>query len=169
MNFIIYYGSTKKQNMKRILDILIRELEDRGHSYSVIDKPVSFCTNCGVCKTTKQCCVKDDFSHTNVNNSDGIILLSPIFFFSFSAKTKAFLDRLYSIKLEGKILTAITLSGSDTESLYCGFDIVNEILLRTSEYCGCIYVPPINFVTGDKKLKTIDESDIESFVKNLEV
>ena len=100
------------------------------------------------------------------------MVLSPIYFFSFSSKAKAFLDRLYSTNLEGKILTAITLSGSETDSRYCGFDIVKDILKRTSEYCGSIYVEPINFVTHDKRLDFINgdiHSRLSEFFTKLEV
>lgn len=171
MNFVVYYGSTRKQNMKKVLDSLTNLLKERGHSYTVVEKTVSHCNNCGVCdnRPTRLCCIKDDFPSEAIKESDGIIILSPIFFFSFSAKSKAFLDRLYSVNLYRKILTAITLSGSETDSVYCGFDIIDEVLARTSEYCGCKYVPPINFVTKDRELENIDISLIKSFVENLEV
>lgn len=155
--------------MKKVLDSLTQSLTEKGHTYSVVDSNVSNCVNCGVCHTKEECCIKDGFPSEDLKDCDGIIVLSPIFFFSFSAKAKSFIDRLYSVSLEGKIFTAITLSGSDTDSLYCGFDIINEILLRTAEYCGCTYVTPINFVTGDEKLKSLDDSLIKSFVEDLEV
>lgn len=156
--------------MKKVLNSLTSLLEEKGHTYSVVDTQISNCLNCGVCSnTTKPCCIKDGFPSEAIKESDGIIILSPIFFFSFSAKAKSFLDRLYSISLEDKILTAITLSGSDIDSVYCGFDLIEEILIRTSEYCGSRYVPPINFVTKDKELETIDSDLMKSFVENLEV
>lgn len=167
MNFVIYYGSTRKQNMKKVLSALTDALNKKGHTYLVFDSPVSFCNSCRVCEKTGHCCIKDDFPEETIRNSDGVIILSPIFFFSFSAKAKAFLDRLFSINLDGKIVTAITLSGSAVTSIYCGFDIIKEILLRTSYYCGSKVVQPINFVTEDRELKEVDKSVIDYFVENL--
>lgn len=169
LKFVIYYGSTRKQNLKKIMDVLLTELNSRGHTYVVVDDSVAPCSNCGFCICNDHCCIKDSFPNKELKDCEGIIILSPIFFFSFSAKAKAFLDRLFSVNLEGKILTSITTSGSETEDMFCGFDIVDEIVYRTSEYCGCKYVKPINFVTEDKELKHIDESMIKSFVDSLEV
>ena len=169
MNLVIYYGSTKAYNMKKVLDSLSSILDNRGHKYTVIRETVYNCINCGFCVKHGECCLSDKFPKESLKECDGIIILSPIFFFSFSAKAKAFLDRLYSVKLEDKIITSITLSGSDTSSIYCGFDLIEETLIRTSEYCGSKYVQPINFVTGDKELEVLDTSIIESFVRDLEV
>ena len=169
MNFVIYYGSTKHKNMNLILDSLKKHLDNHGHTYTIHSEILTPCINCGNCIKTKKCVICDPFSKYSLKSCDGIIILSPIFFFSFSAKSKAFIDRLYSVDLEGKILTAITTSGSETNSVYCGFDLIEETLIRTSEYCGSKYVQPINFVTHDVKLDSIDEKIVENFVHSLEV
>lgn len=167
MNFVIYYGSTLKKNMKKVLDVLEESLQSKGHTYTIFDHNVLGCTNCGGCKTHSKCIIKDSFPTDCLQKCDGIILMSPIFFFGFSSKTKSFLDRLYSVNLEGKVLTAITLSGSDTLSEHCGVDIIDEVLYRTHKYCGCLYVPPINFVTYDREIESIESHNIDLFVESI--
>lgn len=166
MNIVIYNGSTLKGNMFRIQQILVNCLKYSQHNVEVIDSFVSPCRNCGYCRKHGKCCLKD-LPYEKLENSDVIILLSPIFFFGFSAKTKAFLDRLYSYDLSGKILTGVITSGSPAQSPYCGIDLIYEVFIRTSKYCGCSYSNLLHFVTGDT-LIDIDSVSIKEFVKTLE-
>lgn len=173
MELYIYNGSDKyKGNMQTIWEIINLKWRDNNTILHYNNEHLLPCKNCGGCKIHGECNIDHNLFNYGLKHCDGIVVLSPIYFFSFSSKAKAFLDRLYSTNLEGKILTAITLSGSETDSRYCGFDIVKDILKRTSEYCGSIYVEPINFVTHDKRLDFINgdiHSRLSEFFTKLEV
>lgn len=165
MNIVIYNGSTLKGNMFKIQQVLVGCLESQ-HNVEIIDSFVSPCKNCGYCGKYGRCCLKD-LPIEKLEKADAIILLSPIFFFGFSAKTKAFLDRLYAYRLSGKILTGIITSGSSAQSPYCGIDLIYEVFIRISEYCGCSYSDLLHFVTEDS-LINIDSDKVKEFVKVLE-
>lgn len=172
MKLYLFNGSAHyKGNADYIWRVFEHEARTkRNHIVHYNKETPSPCINCGVCRSEGEYCHLDDtMFQYGLDDCEGIIILSPIYFFSFSAKAKLFLDRLYSTDLSGKILTAITLSGSDTESRYCGFDIVSDTLKRTSEYCGSIYVEPINFVTGDKKIEYPVLDRLSEFIDRLEV
>lgn len=171
MKLYLFNGSAHKRgNAERLWRVFELEARTkRGHTIHYNGKIPSPCINCGMCAVNGKCSIDDKMFQYGLNDCDGIVILSPIYFFSFSAKAKLFLDRLYSTNLSGKILTAITLSGSDTESRYCGFDIVSDTLKRTSEYCGSVYVEPVNFVTGDKKIEYPVSDRLSEFIDRLEV
>lgn len=177
MELYIYNGSDRYEgNMSTIWKIISLEWRDKRtvnqHILHYNDRQLLPCRNCGYCRASGECNIDHNLFNYGLKKSDGIVILSPIYFFSFGAKAKAFLDRLYSTNLEGKMLTAITLSGSETDSRYCGFDIVKDVLKRTSEYCGSIYVEPINFVTHDKRLDFLKgdiQDRLSEFITRLEV
>lgn len=169
MKLYIYNGSeVRKGNADMLLNVIGKDWRDRGHSLYVNDKVLLPCKNCGQCKTQGICKIDNNLSSAELQRCDGIVIVSPIYFFSFSAKSKLFLDRLYSLNLSGKILTAITLSGSETDTRYCGTDIIKDVLKRTSEYCGSVYVEPLNFVTGDKGITYPIKQDLKEFIKLME-
>lgn len=63
------------------------------------DLKISPCLEIYGCKKTGHCVIKDDFQFAiqQVQNSDGIMLASPIFFYTVSAHTKIFMDRCQSL------------------------------------------------------------------------
>lgn len=168
MNILCFYGSPKHQNMEIIKSSLSSLLEYRGHSVTFIDKSFSPCINCGSCIKSHKCSLKDGFPNDLLDSCDGIIIMSPIYFFGLNAKSKAFLDRLYSTNLNNKLLTCITLSGSPTRSKDSGFDLIINTFKRISKFCGSIYVKPLNVVTKDSKLEHIPIKDIKKFIDRLE-
>ncbi len=66
---------------------------------SLHDKTIEFCTGCLVCQKTQRCVIKDDMQeiYPLFEKCDIIVLASPLYFWTISAKTKAFIERLYAI------------------------------------------------------------------------
>ena len=60
---------------------------------------ISPCLEIYGCKTTGRCAIQDDFQNVQdiLLASDGIMLASPIFFYTVSAHTKIFMDRCQSL------------------------------------------------------------------------
>ena len=59
------------------------------------------CTACDACRTKlkKDCIIKDDMKklYPKMKAADGIVIASPIYWFTVSAQTKLFMDRWYAL------------------------------------------------------------------------
>lgn len=175
MNIYSYNGGSLQRHMRGddnltfLWEIFSRQGHDKNYIMNYNSHDVKPCVGCRCCTGDKECYLDENMFSYGIKSCDGIVVFSPIYFFSFSARAKAFIDRLYSYDLSGKMITAVTVSGSSTDDRYCGFDLIKEILKRTAEYCGAVYVEPINFVTGDKKIDYPVHEDIARFLNRLEV
>lgn len=167
-DLFLYYGSSKRMNMGMVYDEVRKELLVRGHYiYSFFDE-VTACDGCRVCANGDGCPKFPAPVREALKTCKGIVLFSPIYFFGYNGKTKTFLDHLYSVHLEGKALTSVSLSGSHPSTKECGLDLVEEVLKRTADYTGAVYVRPLNFVTEDKPLKRVSHFNVSRFVDRLE-
>jgi multimeric flavodoxin WrbA len=87
------------------------------------------CTACGGCrkKTHVDCVIKDDMQrlYPKLRSADVIVVASPIYWFTFSAQTKLFIDRWYGLgddkgyALAGKKF-AVLLSYADADPFLSG-------------------------------------------------
>ena len=99
---------------------------------------------------------------------DYIFIFSSVYFFGINAKAKAFLDRLYSYKHTGDTtLVVVTTSGSDTDDLFSGINIIKQQFSLIKEFCGYKDIKYINFVTNDEIIE-IDETKIADFMEDLQ-
>lgn len=169
MKILLLNGATKPEgNTDRFAKFFITTLESRGHEVCVINDVVSDCLDCGACNHTGECCIKDNFSKTLHDfDFDWVVVFSPIYFFGISGKAKSLLDRLYSVDKEGRMLSAVTFSGSYTKSA-SGYDLVAKQLFRISNYCGMILGDSPNFCTDDEQLEIseLEEELISTIEKN---
>lgn len=55
------------------------------------------CQGCMYCRTHSGCSIKDDMTslYKEIENSDAIVIGSPIYMFQMTAQTKTFMDRLF--------------------------------------------------------------------------
>jgi len=86
--------------------------------WSIVGKDVKACDHCGGCYKTGECHIEDDMQelYPKIKEADGIILGSPVYFWSVSAQTKLVIDRAYALRrptnmLEGKVGGAIAVAG----------------------------------------------------------
>jgi multimeric flavodoxin WrbA len=89
-----------------------------AEAWSVVGKELKPCDHCGSCIKTGQCHIKDDMQHLypKMIAADGIILGSPVYFWSVTAQAKTVIDRTYALRrptnrLEGKVGGAIAVAG----------------------------------------------------------
>jgi len=84
---------------------ILKAAEDRGaktEKIYLIDKHIEFCTNCRKCTQKNagiprgKCVHNDDMEHilTKIDDADAFVLGSPVNFFSVTAITKKFIERL---------------------------------------------------------------------------
>ena len=97
------FGSPRREgNTALLLKKAIEGARDAGAGIKEIvlrDKKLSPCLEIYGCKNTGKCVIRDDF-HEIVDQmleSDGVMLASPIFFYSLSAHTKMLIDRCQSL------------------------------------------------------------------------
>ena len=78
------------------------------------DKTISPCLEIYGCTKDGQCVIKDDFQEvaTKMTQADGLILASPIFFYTVSAHTKMLIDRCQSLWIKRYLLNLPISPGS---------------------------------------------------------
>src|SRR5512137_1312074 len=99
----ILIGSPRKKGSTATLaDESARALNEQGIPTETVflnDLKIKGCQACYWCKKNDvaECAVKDDMQtvHRLMQESDGIIVASPIYFLGVTAQTKAWLDRMF--------------------------------------------------------------------------
>jgi len=98
-SILALYGSPRKGgNTSVLLERAVRGALDGGASVEEIflrDLSISPCLELCACRKTGRCSIRDDFDllRDKLLSCDGMMLASPIFFYSVSAHTKIFMDR----------------------------------------------------------------------------
>lgn len=99
MSILIVNGSPKKgRNTDYLMELAIEVLKREALDFEVIDiKTMRFegCHNCGYCSKVGYCFQKDDLTpiYKKIDESDGTIVLSPVFFDGVPGKLKEMIDR----------------------------------------------------------------------------
>lgn len=97
------YGSPRRQgNTSQLLQRAVAGARDQGATVNEIvlrDLKISPCLEIYGCTRKGDCAIQDDFQQVrdSILASDGIMLASPIFFYTVSAHTKIFMDRCQSL------------------------------------------------------------------------
>jgi multimeric flavodoxin WrbA len=96
------YGSPRRRgNTATLLKHAVRGAVDAGAQVDEIilrDLKISPCLEIYACKKEGRCAIKDDFHQVmdQILSAKGLILASPIFFYTVSAHTKILMDRCQS-------------------------------------------------------------------------
>lgn len=174
MRLLVFVGSPRVQgNTYRLLEYLIKVLKLNKIKYSIVKckSTIMPCQHCGKC-TSGYCVINDSWYSIikNFKHYDGVIFMSPIYFFHFTAQTKAFIDRLGGAGSKGwnnKILSCILTSGS--KGYLGGKSLVVSSLKRTAKYHRCVYAGCYNKITYDMitEVSNYDKSKINLLVKKI--
>lgn len=103
LKVLLFNGSPKKHgSTARSLALVAEELEKAGVQTKLIQvggQPVRGCLDCGCCREHHgECAVKTDLVNECiglVNEADGIVIGSPVYYGGVNGTMKAFLDRLF--------------------------------------------------------------------------
>ena len=123
-------------------------------------KDIKKCMACGPrgwgkCLEEHKCVINDDFNkiYNLMNEYDGYIFVTPVYFWEMSESAKTFFDRLKRCdafnnksKIKGKKFIAISCaggSGNGTENTLKAFDVLNHFM--NMEMIGRIPVTKFNF------------------------
>ena len=98
----IYGSPRRKGNTATLLKKTIEGARDSGAEVEEIvlrDLKISPCLEIYGCMQAGECAIKDDFQivRDNILASQGLILASPVFFYSVSSHTKILMDRFQSL------------------------------------------------------------------------
>ena len=98
----IFGSPRRKGNTATLLREAIRGARESGAVVEEVvlrDQKISPCLEIYGCKEAGECAIKDDFQKVRdlILDAQGLILASPIFFYSVSAHTKILMDRFQSL------------------------------------------------------------------------
>ena len=100
---VAVYGSPRRQgNTSRLLKQAVQGAKEAGarvQEFVLRDLKISPCLEIYGCRKNGQCAIKDDFQPVldQILAAEGLMLTSPIFFYSISAQAKIFIDRCQSL------------------------------------------------------------------------
>lgn len=92
-------GPRKGHSTEKLLDKFLEGVKDSEDveikKVYVRDLDVNHCIGCGYCEKTGRCFMKDDMDmlYKDFDETDAVIIASPIFFNSVTSYTKAMIDR----------------------------------------------------------------------------
>jgi len=100
---ISIYGSPRRNgNTALLMNEAVRGAQDGGatvEKFVLRDLKMSPCLEIYACKDHGECAIKDDFQmlRDKILSAKGLMIASPIFFYSVSAHTKIMMDRFQSL------------------------------------------------------------------------
>jgi len=108
-NVLIVVGSgIKESTTLKLANSFAKGANEKGHNVTVVflgDRKVQGCKGCILCQDNGgDCVIKDDMQeiYSLYNECDTVVLASPLYFWTITASTKAFIDRLFALSKEHK-------------------------------------------------------------------
>lgn len=105
-NILVVVGSGRKNgNTDKLADSFIAGAAGAGHEVTKVflgDKVLDGCSGCNACRWGKPCVQKDAMVdiYPLYARCDAVVLASPLYFWTISARLKAFIERLYAVAEE---------------------------------------------------------------------
>lgn len=106
MDILVIESSPHRKGSSALLaSEFIRGAEEAGHKTAVFDaghSDIRPCLGCNACGMAGECVQKDDMASLKkaILSSDMIVLVTPLYYFGFSAQLKCVIDRFYSFNSE---------------------------------------------------------------------
>ena len=102
---VIQGGGRPKGNTAQLIDSFVKGAAESGHQVeivSLIKNEVKGCLGCNACRYGKPCIQKDSFNDLvpKMKEADLLVFASPLYFWTVSARIKAFIERFYCIAEE---------------------------------------------------------------------
>jgi multimeric flavodoxin WrbA len=128
---LVLKGSPRKKGNSAVLaDRLATAAAEAGAAVESFDLPemeIRPCDACDFCQGSGECVINDDMQtlYPKLLGADAIVIASPVYWFTVSAQTKAFIDRWYALEgstpnaLAGKEI-GIVLTYADSDPFTSG-------------------------------------------------
>lgn len=99
---IVVGGGRRNGNTAQLVEAFTKGAVDAGHQVEIISLAnieVKGCLGCNACRYDKPCVQQDGFNDIapKIKKADLIVFASPLYFWTLSAKLKAFIERFYCI------------------------------------------------------------------------
>jgi multimeric flavodoxin WrbA len=142
MKVIGVEGSPRKNgNTEKLVKTILDSASENGAEttfYKLTAMNISHCLGCFNCRETGTCVTKDDMQllHKEIQDSDVIILGSPVYMWQVSGQMKLFMDRLvpfirpdFTTRLKGKksIFMVFTQGNPDVSSFKTYFEHLENL------------------------------------------
>lgn len=105
---VLMSAGTRFGNTDRLTDSYIKGLSENGHTVTKVylgNMNVVGCRGCGACQRNgNHCVVQDDMQqlYPLISASNTIVMASPLYFWTITARLKSFIERLYAISVDDK-------------------------------------------------------------------
>ncbi len=122
---LLLCGSPRKQGNTTLLgDAFVSGAEENGcfsERVFIVEKNINGCIGCIACRTNGGHCVqKDDMKmiYEKMIEADAIVLVSPVYFYTWTSQMKAVIDRTFAIEklLKNKTFYLISAGAAPNES-----------------------------------------------------
>lgn len=102
---VIQGGGRPKGNTTQLIDSFVKGAVGAGNTVEVVSlmkNEVKGCLGCNACRYGKPCVQKDAFNDLvpKIKATDCLVFASPLYFWTVSARIKAFIERFYCIAEE---------------------------------------------------------------------
>ena len=168
---VILKGSPRKKgNSNKMADGFMENALSNGHDVEILDivnMKIGGCRACNGCVDKKQCVFQDDFTSTveSLKTADGIVVATPVYWYTFPSQIKAFIDRWYSLYVsgymfEGKKVALISCCEETTLDTFDGikFSFEKTMALMKAEIVGEILIPGVVEVGDVDKTDGIEQA-----------
>lgn len=162
-------NSNTKRAVLSLLDHLTQRynLELKATCYEASKVNIKNCTGCGNCFANGRCVLTDDMQIIKkaMENSDIIILATPVYFHQVSGSTKTFIDRIaywsHVMKLSGKL--SIPIAVEDTN----GGELAAEYLDKVLQYMGTSVLSKVVISAGRLTTQAAFDSVVRLYARQI--
>jgi multimeric flavodoxin WrbA len=185
-----FNGSPKPDsNLKRIMEMMLRESGKEYRIYDLAHMNIKPCVGCVKCAKTNRCVVADDMKplYDEIIEAEGIVVGAVVYFRKPNGFTHNFLERLFPLRHQepqtmGKPAIALAVGGNEAETVceeisyqlssYFNFEILDEFFYNTMTppcfICGfgttCRYGGPARWMSPEE-FENLKEITPEMFQK----
>lgn len=153
MKVVAIDGSPRKDsNSQSAIEVAKREFELQGIAFETLkvgNKEVRGCIACGSCYKTGECILADDNFRAytkKMEEADGLLLVSPVYYAGIAGTMKSFLDRAFYIsqgkyrhKIGGAIGVARRDGGITTFDQLNKYFLISEMVVAPSSYWTSVH------------------------------
>ena len=156
---VILKASPRKNGNSNVLaDAFAEEAKRSGASiaeYEVTNMKIGGCRGCYGCMKKGGCVFQDDFEKVaeTLRSADGIVIASPVYWYTFPSQIKAVIDRWFSLYAVGKDFSGkksalLCCCEEETKETFAGicFSFEKTMTLLKAEIVGEVLIPKVSDV-----------------------
>jgi len=175
MNILVVTGSPRKNGNTEIMaDVFSQAAIEAGHKVmmrKLSGLKIGPCINCEYCFSHDGVCSQqDDMNEVlkDVEQTDLLVIASPIYWFDVSAQTKCFIDRMYAFAKKGFRISSVAMllnSGGDEVYTAAEAQIRDISAYLKWELKGIIKIPNLEEKGGIRDSKELEK--VREFAKSI--